>query len=326
MKHTTRAARFEQRASKAPRSLTKVAALLGPGALAIGDYYNQMVLRGFVRAAAEFGVSFDVVISPTRDRITKDLDACCVGGGYGMILAAGNEMQAAVGESAKKFPGQRFALIDGSIEHVGNVVSYSSDPRGIAFLCGSLSATMEGGEAAGCVLWSDNPVAREWIEGFTAGVKSARRDSKAYYSFAGSVEEAHEKASLQFKKGVRVIMCHAGSADAGIFQAARESGGRLLGFLDERRMDPEHVLFDVVRKLEPVVIDAVKRGASKRFEAGVLVRIGLKEGGFSLDLENAHESVSPADKRAIAKLATEIKRGDFDALLRHPESIGGAKV
>jgi basic membrane lipoprotein Med (substrate-binding protein (PBP1-ABC) superfamily) len=131
---------------------------------------------------------------------------------------------------------------------------------------------------------------------------------------------------LQFKKGARVIMCHAGSADAGVIRAARENGGRLIGFLDERGMDPEHVIFDVVRKLEPVIIDAVRRGSSKWFEAGALVKIGLKEGGFALDLENAHESVSPADKRAIARLVSKIKRGDFDSLLHEPESLGGTRV
>jgi basic membrane protein A len=305
------------------RSLTRVAALLGPGALARGDYYNQMVLRGLVGAVAEFGISFDIVISPTRERISSDLDGCCASG-YGMVLAAGNEMQAAVSDSAKRFPGQRFALIDGSIERAKNVISYSSDPRGIAFLCGRFCTAVEKADSAGCILWSDNPVAREWIGGFVAGAKSARGDAEAYYSFAGTEKEAHEKASLQFKRGVRVVMCHAGSADAGIIQAARENGCRVLGFLDERRIDPEHVLFDVVRKLEPVIIDAVRRGSAKRYEAGKLVRIGLKEGGFTLDLENAHESVGAADKRAIARIMTAIKRGDFDPILPSADYTGAS--
>jgi basic membrane protein A and related proteins len=305
------------------RSLTRVAALLGPGALARGDYYNQMVLRGLVGAVAELRISFDLVISPTRERIATDLDECCAAG-YGIILAAGNEMQAAVGESARRFPGQRFALIDGSIERTKNVISYSSDPRGIAFLCGRFCTAVKKADAAGCILWSDNPVAREWIGGFIAGARSARRDAETCFSFAGTKKEAYEKASLQFKRGVRVIMCHAGSADAGIIQAARENGCRVLGFLDERRMDPEHVLFDVVRRLEPVIIDAVRRGSAKEYEAGKLVRIGLKEGGFALDLENAHESIGAADKRAIARLMTRTKRGDFDPILRSADYTGSA--
>jgi basic membrane protein A and related proteins len=306
-------------------SLTKVAALLGPGALVRGDYYNQMVLRGLVGAVAELGISFDLVISPTRERIASDLDECCAAG-YGIILAAGNEMLAAVTASAKRFPGQRFALIDGSIEGARNVISYSSDPRGIAFLCGRFCMGVEKADAAGCILWSDNSVAREWIGGFIAGAKSARLDAETYYSFAGTQKEAHKKASLQFKRGVRVIMCHAGSADGGIIRAARENGCRVLGFLDERRMDPEHVLFDVVRKLEPVIIEAIRRGAAKEYKAGELVRIGLKEGGFDLDLENAHESIGAADKRTITGLMTKIKRGDFDPMLRSADYTGASAV
>lgn len=298
------------------RGIPKVAALLGPGALAAGDYYNQMVLRGLVRAGIDLGVAFDMVISPTRERIAEDLDRCCLSEEYRLVLAAGNEMQAAVADSARRFPSQRFALLDGTVARARNVVSYSSDPRSIAFVCGGFASLR--GEAVGCVLWSDNPVAREWIGGFAAGAHYACRTARVYYSFAAAAKEAHDKAALQFGRGASVIMCHAGSADAGIFQAAGENGGRLLGFLDGRRADPEHVILDVVRRLEPAVLDAVRTGVAKKFEGGSSVRMGLEEDGFALDLDNAHESVTAADKRRISRLVSGIVRGDFQDLLRGP--------
>jgi len=302
--------------------MTKIAAVMGPGALVFGDYYNQMILRGLVSAYGQFGVSFDVVVSPTSDRVQQDVEGCCRLGQYTGILTAGNAMQGPTAACAKQFPKQRFALIDGSVDSMRNVISYASDPREISFLCGQIAMNLNNSDATGCVLWSDNWVAREWINGYVAGAKSVRPEAKVYFSFAGNQDDAQTKATLQFTQGVGIIMCHAGSADLGIIRAAKENKRYALGFLDERKIDPEYVLFDVVRNLEPIIVDAVKRMSAPKFDAGKLIRMGLKEGSFGLDLANAHETIGRAEKRMIATLQRKIERGEFDSALRKLDSLG----
>lgn len=290
----------------------KVAALLGPNAFAFGDYYNQMALHALVRAADEFGFEFDLVISQTSEKTLEDIRSCCRLGRYGTLIAFGNAMQGPTVTSAKEFPQQRFALIDGSAEGSLNVVSYSSDPFHVSFLCGQVASKMSGSHATGCVLWSDNWIARQWIGSFVLGAISAVPRSKVYYSFAGNADEAHAKAVLQFKEGADMIMCHAGAADLGIIRAAGENDKHVLGFLNEREVDPEHVLFDVVRHMEPLVQDAIRRTSARQFEGGKLIAMGLKEGSFDIDLENAHPKVGADEKKAIRGVISEIKRGKFD--------------
>jgi basic membrane protein A and related proteins len=304
------------------RRKTKIAALMGPGALAFGDYYNQMILRGLVSATGQLGVSFDVVVSPTADRVQQDLKGCCRLKQYAGILTAGNEMQGPTAACAKQFPNQRFALIDGSVDRMANVISYASNPREISFLCGQVVMKLGDSDATGCVLWSDNWVAREWINSFVMGAKTVRPEARVYFSFANNLDDARTKATLQFTKGVGIIMCHAGSADLGIIKAAKENKRYALGFLDERKVDPDYVLFDVVRNLEPIIVDAARRMSSPNFDADRLIKMGLKEGSFGLDLANAHESIGRGEKRMIEMSQRQIARGEFDATLRKLDNSG----
>jgi len=290
-------------------------AFLGPQAFALGDYYNQMALHALVRAAHKFGISFDIVIPRTSERVQEDLRSCLKTRRYDVAMAFGNAMQEPTVACAKEFPGQRFALIDGSAEGIPNVVSYSSDPLHVSFLCGLVAMKFATTRATGCVLWSDNWVARQWIGGFVLGAKNVEPAAKVYYSFAGSADEAYARASLQMKKGADMIMCHAGAADLGIIRAASENGRHVIGFLNERDLDHEHVVFDVVRNMGPLVTDAVKRATSSRFKGGRLIAMGLKEGSFDFDLKNVHAMVTDRKKELINRIRREVKRGKFDTKL-----------
>lgn len=313
--------RTESRDSQLPaRRTPKFAALMGPGALAFGDYYNQMILRGLVNSVGRLGISFDVVISPTADRVQQDMEGCCRLEKYAGILTAGNAMQGPTAACASQFPNQRFALVDGSVDGLVNVMSYASNPREISFLCGQIAMSLWDSDATGCVLWSDNWVAREWIDSYVAGAKSVRPRASVYFSFAENQEDAHTKAALQFAKGVGIIMCHAGSSDLGAIRAASEKKRYALGFLDERKIDPDSVLFDVVRNLNPIILDAAKRMSAPKFDAGRLIKMGLKEGSFALDVANAHPKIGRAEKRMIGTLQRNIERGEFDATLRELNS------
>jgi basic membrane protein A len=295
-----------------------------------GDYYNQMALRALVIVTHEFGLSFELVISPTQESVLQDLQNLCRLD-YDALITVGNSMQAPTVTCAKEFPKQRFVLIDGNAEGIPNVISYSSDPYDISFLCGEIAVRMGHSHATGCILWSENWVAREWIGSFILGTLAAEETSKVYYSFASTAEEAYQKANLQFKNGAEIIMCHAGAADLGIINAARDNGRYALGFLNERRMDPEHVLFDVVRHMEPLFHDAVRRTLHS-LRGGKLIKMRLKEGSFGLDLENSHRRVGAEQKRMIAGMISQIKRGKFDsgrariASAKSLESIGGTRI
>lgn len=305
---------------------SRIAAIMGPGALVFGDYYNQMILRALVAGSGRFGTPFDVVISASGERVRDDLEACCRSDKYTGVLAAGNAMQEPTSLCAKEFSDRRFALVDGSAGDLANVVSYSSDPSEISFLCGQIAMSLGDSGSTGCVLWSDNWVAREWIGSYVAGAKSVRDDATVYYSFAPSQEEAHTKASLQYSKGVGIIMGHAGSADLGVIRAAKESGRFTLGFLDERKIDPDVVLFDVVRNLEPIVFDALKRISAPRFAGGKLIKMGLREGNFDLDIANAHDRIGAKERRTIAALRRRVVRGDFESRLKSPGEAVGVEV
>jgi basic membrane protein A len=293
----------------------KIVAVFGPGAFLFGDYYGQIALKALLRAREEQGISFDIVISPTTDKIVQDMQSCCKLKRYNTILAIGNATQEPVAKCAKEFPEQRFALVDGSAEGLANVVSYASDASDISFLCGEVAIMMSRSPIVGCMLWSDSWVAREWIEGFIRGAKETEPAAKVYYSYAKDADEAYQKARLQFGNGVEIIMCHAGASDLGIIRAANDGNKHVLGFLNERQIDPEHVLFDVVRHMDPIIVDAVKRTTSQQFTGGQLIKMGLKHGSFGLDLENTHERIGEAEKKRIDDMISMIRSGNLDSKL-----------
>jgi basic membrane protein A len=227
---------------------------------------------------------------------------------------------------AGEYPRQPFAVVDYSLatDKNGNVLP---PPPNIAalkfkeeegsFLVGALAALVGNSKKVGFVGGMDVPLIQKFEAGYRAGVKYVCPDCTVIAQYAGVTPEAFrnpgkgkELALNQYAQGVNVIYHASGSTGLGVFEAARQTGKLAIGVdADQWDAAPGHVLTSMVKRVDAVVYDAIRRVRDGTFKGGVY-SYGLKEGGVGYVYDAHNRGLIPDSIHArIEQLKQDISAG-----------------
>ncbi|MEO7713558.1 MAG: BMP family ABC transporter substrate-binding protein, partial [Gemmatimonadaceae bacterium] len=119
-----------------------------------------------------------------------------------------------------------------------------------------------------------------------------------------------ELALSQYQQGVNVIFHASGSTGLGVFEAARQTGKLAIGVdADQFKEAPGFVLTSMVKGVDNVVFDAIKRVKDGRFKGGV-DEYGLAEDGVGYVFDaNNEKLIPPAVRARLESLKKEIIAG-----------------
>ena len=84
-------------------------------------------------------------------------------------------------------------------------------------------------------------------------------------------------------------LVHTDEGAIGALRAAKKRNKHISGL--PRRLDPEHVLFDIFRKHWMMLLDAIESAVKGDFKAGTFI-YGFKQDHWGLELENAHPLIT----------------------------------
>jgi basic membrane protein A len=319
-----------------PRGAAEAAAATGPQVGIVFDVggrgdksFNDGAYLGAERAIDSLGARVQF-IEPGEG---SDREA-----GLRLLAAEGMDLVAGIGfiftddltELAREYPDVPFAGVDYALQtdDVGNVVPPPANLAALkfreeegSFLVGALAALVGGSKKVGFVGGMDIPLIHKFEAGYRAGVRYVCGDCTVIAQYAGVTPEAFrnpgrgkELALSQYQQGVNVIFHASGSTGLGVFEAARAMGPGHYGIgvdSDQNDEAPGYVLTSMVKGIDNVIFDTIRRVRNGTFKGGVY-SYGLAEGGVGYVYDERNRRLIPDSVRArLQELERKIVAGEI---------------
>ncbi|MGQ4892258.1 MAG: BMP family lipoprotein [Candidatus Njordarchaeia archaeon] len=264
--------------------------------------FNDMAYMGASKAAKEFNLQLVEVQSTTSDDYLPNLRSLAQTGEYKLIIAVGFLMTDAVNQTAREFPNQKFAIVDGYIPDLPNVLSILFKENEGSALVGALAAMVAdyfNYSVVGNVLGMEIPVLWKFEIGYKFGVHWAINEThvnitKILWQYTGSFSDptlGSQAAQSMLEQGAGVIYQAAGAVGLGVFDKVEEWAtgmGRTMGppfaigvDADQDWIKPGFILASMMKRVDVGVYTAVKKVMDGTFQGGIL-ELGLENGGISV--------------------------------------------
>jgi basic membrane protein A len=276
----------------------------------LGDQnFNDLAKRGLDQAAAELGVSTNVIESTDQASFFTNLTSAAEGSD--LTVAVGFLLIDAVDEVAPQFPDSNFLLIDAAVEQP-NVLSVLFKEQEGAFLGGVAAGLTTQTDRIGVVGGEEIPPVIRYEVGFRAGVQSVNPSAQVDVAYVGSFGDpatGREFALAQFNGGADVVFPIAGATGNGANQAAAELGPGYFVIdadTDQGQLSPENQLCVVQKGVDVAVFNGAQQVVNGTFQGGVQ-NLGLAEGG--MDLTSPRNRLAPDVVAAVEQYRALIVSG-----------------
>ena len=285
--------------------------------------FNQLANQGLQTAVKQLGVDGRVLISKQNSDYIPNLTTLAQQK-YDLIIGNGFLMADAVETAAKKFPQQKFAIIDYSPTLMKskptNVVGLPFKEQEAGYLVGYLAGlyAKDNGGSVSSVGGQKIPPVDHYIAGFQAGAKKANPSVKALNGYSQSFTDqakCKEIALDQIAKGSKVVFQVAGSCGLGAIDAAKEKSMQAIGVdADQSYLGPQ-IITSALKKVDVAVFDAIKSVQDNTYKGGGDVTASLKTNGVGIG------KISAAGQK-YADQVKEIQQQILDGTITPPDTVG----
>jgi len=285
--------------------------------------FNQLANEGLQNAVKQLGVDGRVLISKQNSDYIPNLTTLAQQK-YDLIIGNGFLMADAVETAAKKFPQQKFAIIDYSPTLMKskpkNVVGLPFKEQEAGYLVGYLAGlyAKDSGGSVSSVGGQKIPPVDHYIAGFQAGAKKANPSVKTLNGYSQSFTDqakCKEIALDQIAKGSKVVFQVAGSCGLGAIDAAKEKSMQAIGVdADQSYLGPQ-IITSALKKVDVAVFDAIKSVQNDTYKGGGDVIASLKTNGVGIG------KISAAGQK-YADQVKQIQQQILDGSITPPDTVG----
>jgi basic membrane protein A len=284
--------------------------------------FNQLANEGLQRAVKQLGVNGRVLISKQNSDYIPNLTTLATQK-YDLIIGNGFLMADAVETAAKKFPQEKFAIIDYSPlamkSKPKNVVGLPFKEQEAGYLVGYLTAlyAKDNGGSLGSVGGQDIPPVDHYIAGYQAGAKKADPAVKTLNGFSQSFTDqakCKEIALDQIAKGAKVVFQVAGSCGLGAIDAAKEKGVQAIGVDADQAYLGSQIITSALKKVDVAVFNAIKSVQDNSYKGGTDTVNSLQNNGVGIG------KISPAGQK-YATQVKDIQKQILDGTITPPDTI-----
>lgn len=265
--------------------------------------FNQLAYEGFIKAQKELKVSKESKYVTVRDDANSiNFIRTFSNGECGLIIAVGFNNADNVGKVAKKYPKQKYVLVDSSIDEP-NIRSISFQEHEGSFLVGAIAAMKSKSNQIGFIGGMEIPLIKRFYHGFEAGAKYINPKINVTETFVGITSaawnnptKAKEIALSMYNKGTDIIFVAAGASSLGAFDAVEEANknktSKYIVGVDSNQnyLAPGFVLTSMEKKVDAKVFQAIQDYTENKFSTGI-IRYGFSEGGVDWSLDNFNKKL-----------------------------------
>ena len=224
-------------------------AVFVPGVLA-GSAIYEMLADGTKKAAEEFAASGQKAAAPTVTVIEggfnqaeweSQITTLAASQSHDLIVTSNPSMPVIVSSVSRKFPSQKFLLLDGELEGNPNVYALRYNQREQAYMAGYIAALVSlessrgaGARTVGLLAAQESPAMNGIIlPGYLEGARAVDPAFSVDFRVVGNWFDAVTGAELaagMIRSEATVLLPIAGGAGQGAVQAAFEAGAKVVWF------------------------------------------------------------------------------------------------
>ncbi len=270
----------------------------------VGDEsLTDMVYYDLVASVEKIGGELQYVEPKTTADMTPMFRDFCQDGSYDVIVGIGYDCVEAVSEMAELYPEQKFIAVDAEVLDRDNVVNIVFNRAEQGYVVGLAvgyftqldSITLNGEEVpvdnsaktVGVVLGDEATTIVESQIGMAAACKYFDPEIEFLTGVVGNWDDsakANEIALNMYAQGASFVWQNAGIGGKGVFSAAADMDGYSEGWnTPQHNMDPDHILFSVVKSMGVVTGKLVEDLASGAEFVSGTQSYGFATDGFTLE-------------------------------------------
>lgn len=277
--------------------------------------FNQSAWEGLEKAKKDLGVDVKYIESKQEADYANNIETA-IDDGANLVIGVGFKMEKAIGEAAKTYQDQKFALIDADFagKPPENVESIMFKAEEASYLVGLVAGRLTETNKVGFVGGMEGPVIGIFQAGFTAGVKAAKPEAEVVSQYANSFADPAKGKSItnqMISKGVDIVFHASGDTGNGVIEAAKEAGKKAIGVdRDQSSVAPETVITSAIKRVDVGVYDTVKNLVDGKFNGGKVTVYGLNEDGVGI-AETTKSNVGPDVIEYVNQQGEKIKSGEI---------------
>lgn len=278
--------------------------------------FNSGAFRGASEGVEQFGVQLKDVES-ADDAAFEPALRTFGERGYNLVIAVGFAQTDAVKKVAPQFPKTHFAIVDGRVD-APNVASLMFAEHEGSYLVGYLAGLLSKTGKVGFIGGMDIPLIRRFETAYAAGAKAANPKVKVEVNYVGVNSSAwanpvrgKELALSQYSRGVDVIFHGAGASGLGIFDAAEEKNGFVIGVdSNQNALKPGRVVTSMLKRVDAAVLATIKEEVEGKYQPG-LHSFGLKDKGIDYAVDSNNEKVIGPFLAKLEEIKQKILSGEI---------------
>jgi basic membrane protein A len=251
------------------------------------ESFNDSAYRGVEWATADFNIEH-TELEPEENEDREIYLRNLAEMGYDLVIGVGFLFTDAITIVADEFPDANFAIIDGFIPDIPNVVSLLFKEHEGSFLVGMIAgmrAIEDSKDIVGFIGGMDIPLIHKFEAGYRAGIHYVFPECTILSDYVGDTPEAFadpakgkELALAQYDNGAWVIYHAAGLTGAGVFEAGKErkryvigvdSNQNYMGYIEET--GESFGLTSMLKQVDVTVYLTIKSVVEGTFTGGIEV-------------------------------------------------------
>jgi basic membrane protein A len=251
----------------------------------LGDQsFSDSAFQGLIKAREELNILFDYRELQDTETYEKGLTEL-VEDGNDVVVGLGFMVQEDIEKVAKKYPEQKFILID-SVSELENITSITFKEDEGSFLAGIAAALATKTNKLGFIGGADVPLINKFARGFEQGAKTINSEIEVSIEYAGDFGNDKLGADIATKmisEGTDVLYAAAGFTGVGVLKEAQSKGVYAIGVDSDQYFYAEKaVMTSMLKKVDvalyQVISDFVNSGEVPKGH----IQLGLKENGVDL--------------------------------------------
>jgi len=306
---------------------SKSIAVFVPGVVSGSPIY-EMLVNGVKKAAAEKnGVTVKVVEGGfNQAEWETKLTSLAATSSYDLIVSSNPAIPALCETISKKFPAQRFLLLDGHLSGNKAIYTMRYNQREQGYLAGFIAglATIGGVNGAntakkiGLVAGQEYPAMNGVIlPAYQEGARVVDPAIEVDFRVVGNWYDAAKGAELaaaMIRGGADVVLTIAGGANQGVVQAAADAKASVVWFdIDGYAVRPGTVIGSAVIRQDKAAYEQTKRWIAGALPFGTAETVGIRDGYVDFPTDSPHyaAAVSQAAQKRVADLLHKLRSGSL---------------
>ncbi len=289
--------------------------------------FNDAAAAGIDKAQADLGITFQEA-TPNEDGSNRAELLQAAADESQLVIGVGFAFADTMGPVATDNPDTNFAIVDGFIPDIDNVLNLSFAEEQGSFLVGAAAALKSESGTIGFVGGVENDLIKKFEAGYVAGAQSVNADivvDVQYISPDGDFSGFNDPASgkvigaAMYEGGADIVYAAAGSSGIGVFEAAtdvRAAGGTAWAIgvdSDQYLTAPDFqdvILTSMIKRVDVAVDETIHSQVDGSFEGGFR--------NFDLSVDGVGYSTSGGYVDDIAGQLDELKAQIADGTIVVP--------